>query len=415
MAAEQVPSSPLCRARGALRRQCEETHWKRARKLVRCARMGVLNLQLLGDLQIRGAAEGLAPIRARKSQALLAYLGARTGHPSTRDKLAALLWSSTATEQGRQSLRQTLSGLRKELSQVCPTETVLIEDGDLLSLDPAVVRVDSAEFEALIATGTEEGLMHATKLYRGDFLEGFVLAEDRFDQWVLAERDRLHRLALRAHSHLVEMQERRGDTDSAIDTAQRSLRIDLLQENVHRSLMRMYGERGDLISGLQQYETLAKTLKRELNIEPDAETRQMQKDLFERRARSSSSSASTQPQKKNVLVVEDNLLNRELTNALLKSAGYSVMLAKDGAEALLIVGREPVDLLILDVDLPFLDGHSVLQALKENGVDLPAIFVSGVAGEEAEVRAFELGAADFIRKPVRNAVLLARVAKVLKA
>jgi two-component system OmpR family response regulator len=108
------------------------------------------------------------------------------------------------------------------------------------------------------------------------------------------------------------------------------------------------------------------------------------------------------------------VLNRELTNALLKTAGYNVLLAKDGAEALMLVAKERVDLMLLDVDLPFIDGHKVLEALNEKGLQVPTIFISGLPGEEPEVKAFEIGAADFIRKPVKNSVLLARVAKVLK-
>ena len=120
------------------------------------------------------------------------------------------------------------------------------------------------------------------------------------------------------------------------------------------------------------------------------------------------------PSNVKVMVVDDNVLIREVTNAVLKSAGYGVVLAKDGADALMQVGRQKVDLILLDVDLPYIDGHSLLQAIRENGVDVPTIFVSGLPGDEVEVRAFEVGAADFIRKPVKNQVLLARVAKVLR-
>ena len=107
------------------------------------------------------------------------------------------------------------------------------------------------------------------------------------------------------------------------------------------------------------------------------------------------------------------MLNRELISALLKAAGYNALIAKDGAEALMTIGRERVDLMLLDVDLPFIDGHSLLQAVRENGLEIPAIFISGLPGEEVEIKAFEVGAADFIRKPVKNNILLARVAKVL--
>ena len=377
--------------------------------------MALLQIELLGDLQMRSATGSLFTISAKKSQALLAYLGVKPSQRVSREKIASLLWSSTGPDQARQSLRQTLSTLRKELAQLSATDKILIEENDLLGLDDSMVECDVAAFEPLVAAGTEESLAKASQLYRGDFLDGFQINEERFDQWVIAERDRLHRMALRAHMQLLDLQSRRGAVDEAIATAQRSLRIDILQEPMHRSLMRLYMQSGDLVNALQQYETAAKVLKRELRIEPDAETKALQREIANLRAKTSSQAASAEDLRKNILVVEDNVLNRELTNAVLKAAGYNVMIAKDGAEALMTIGRERVDLLLLDVDLPFIDGHSLLKAIRENGLEIPAIFISGLPGDEVEIKAFEIGAADFIRKPVKNNVLLARVSKVLTA
>jgi DNA-binding SARP family transcriptional activator len=375
--------------------------------------MAVLHLDLLGDFRLRSDTGSLVAISARKSQAMLAYLAMKPGQLVSRDKMAGLLWSSTAPEQARQSLRQTLSTLRRELTQVSSTK-LLIEEGDFLSLDPAQVHTDVVEFEALVAAGTPEALDPATRLYGGDFMEGFLLDEERFDQWVIAERDRLHRLALRAHTQLVDILTRAEAPDEAIAVAQRALRIDPLQESMHRMLMQLYVESGDLLNALQQYDNCAKVLKRELDVEPDAETKALQQEIVRLRKKRSAAPAAQKDDRKTVLVVEDNVLNRELTNALLKTAGYHVVLAKDGADALLMIGREKVDLILMDIDLPFIDGHKVLEALHEKGIDVPAIFISGLPGEEPEVKAFEIGAADFIRKPVKNTVLLARVAKVLK-
>jgi DNA-binding SARP family transcriptional activator len=376
--------------------------------------MTLLQLELLGDFRMRSESGALINISAKKSQAMLAYLGVRPAQLVSRDKMAGLLWSSTATEQARQSLRQTLSSLRKELAQLSPDRKILVEEGDFLSLDPSLVTVDVAEFEKAVASNNDDALARAVAMYRGDFMEGFELDEEKFDQWVLAERDRLHRMALRAHSQLIESQSRNGATDSAIATAHQSLRIDPLQESVHRTLMRLYMESGDLVNALQQYDVLAKTLKRELQVEPDADTRRLFQQIAQLRTkRSSEGEAGQGPAKKRVLVVEDNLLNRELTSALLRNDGYDVVLAVDGAEALMTLGREQVDLMLLDIDLPFIDGHKLLQAVKEKGINVPAIFVSGLPGEEPELRAFEIGASDFIRKPVKNSVLLARVARVL--
>src|SRR5687767_14176671 len=144
--------------------------------------MPVLHLELLGDFRLRSESGSLIAISARKSQAMIAYLGVKPAQLVSRDKLANLLWSSTAPEQARQSLRQTLSTLRKELAAVSP-DKVLVEEGDFLSLDPKLVQVDVVEFESLVAAGTPEALDPATRLYSGDFLDGFMIDEDRFDQW----------------------------------------------------------------------------------------------------------------------------------------------------------------------------------------------------------------------------------------
>jgi chemosensory pili system protein ChpA (sensor histidine kinase/response regulator) len=178
--------------------------------------------------------------------------------------------------------------------------------------------------------------------------------------------------------------------------------------------MRLYLQSGDLLNALQQYDSCAKLLRRELDLEPDAETRALQQQISQLRSkRTPQQQADPTNAKKVVLVVEDNVLNRELTNAVLKAAGYHVLSAKDGAEALMTVGRESVDLMLLDIDLPFIDGHNVLAALKEKGIEVPAIFISGLPGDEPEVKAFDVGAVDFIHKPVKNSVLLARVKRVL--
>jgi DNA-binding SARP family transcriptional activator len=377
--------------------------------------MPALRLELLGDLQFRAANGSLAVVSAKKAQALLAFLAVKPSQRVSREKIATLLWSSTGPDQARQSLRQTLSMLRKELTAILGDAAALLDENDLLGVDDTVIACDVAEFESLAAGGGEAALQSAAALYRGDFLDGFNLNEERFDQWVLAERDRLHRMALRVHAQLVDLLARRGAIDDAIAMAQKSLRIDQLQEPVHRTLMRLYLQSGDVVNALQQYETCARLLKRELRIEPDAETKALQREILQLRTREpAGGSPAPADAKKTVLVVEDNVLSRELTNAVLKAEGYNVLMAKDGAEALMLIGRETIDLMLLDVDLPFIDGHHLLQAARENGIDVPAIFISGLPGDEIEVRAFEVGAADFIRKPVKNSVLLARVANVLR-
>src|SRR5947207_3545655 len=220
--------------------------------------MTLLRLQLLGDYQIHDESGSLVTLSAKKSQALLAYLAVKPSQHVSRDKMANLLWSSTGPEQARQSLRQLLSTLRKELATLSPDAKILIEESDFLGVDGSVVIADVAELESLLAAGTEEALARAITLYRGDFLDGFTITEERFDQWVLGERDRLRRAALRAHSYLIELQTKRDALDDAISTAQSALRIDPIQEAMCRMLMRLYMQSGDLAAALQQYDSCAR-------------------------------------------------------------------------------------------------------------------------------------------------------------
>jgi DNA-binding SARP family transcriptional activator len=375
--------------------------------------MAALHFELLGDFRLRSESGALINVPARKSQALLIFLSMRPSQLVSRDKMAGLLWSSTGPEQARQSLRQTLSTLRRELSQIS-NKRILVEEGDYLALDAENIHVDAVEFESLVARGTSESLERAAGMFSGDFLEGFLLDEERFDDWVTGERDRLHRLALRANLQLVDHLMQAGAVDEAISAAHRSLRLDPLQEPLHRTLMRLYLKAGDPLRAVQQYDICSKILRRELDTEPDAETKALFDEVVQLRKRRSEGAQRENHRRKAVLVVEDNLLNRQVTTAVLETAGYDVVGAKDGAEALMLMGRERVDLILMDIDLPFIDGHSVLEALHEQGIEVPAIFISGLPGEAPEIRAFELGAADFIRKPVKNSILLARVAKVLK-
>ena len=234
----------------------------------------------LGDLLGRPAASLTVAGRKRLLVAQMLRLASVPSliHEVT-DSVASALDAADNLRIGSAAGRDRSSAVAQALRLLDQASYRLIRNpDDLLEAVCEVLRLvecDVAAFESLVATGSEEALVQAAKLYRGDFLDGFAISEERFDQWVLAERDRLHRMSLRAHMQLLEMQSRRGAVDEAISTAQHSLRIDILQEPVHRSLMRLYMQSGDLVNALQQFETCAKVLKRELRIDPDAETRSL--------------------------------------------------------------------------------------------------------------------------------------------
>lgn len=120
-----------------------------------------------------------------------------------------------------------------------------------------------------------------------------------------------------------------------------------------------------------------------------------------------------QPSKTAVLVVEDDFSTRRTIEAVLSQKGFDITTAEDGADALLAIGTHPFGLIISDIDMPHLDGWALLEVVKKKKIDIPVILLTSHESMEDEVRGFELGAVDFLKKPFSPAVLLARVRKAL--
>lgn len=379
--------------------------------------MSQLTLSLLGGFQARFVAGTPLVLPTKKAQALLAYLAVKPGVTHPRDKLASLLWGETGEDQARHSLRQTLVGLRKALSGVA-SSSLLIE-GDNLGISASAVEVDVVRFEKLAGEGTVDSLEKAAALYQGDLLEGISLNEEAFEQWLTAERERLWELALQSLAKLLGNYIQLGAADSAIRTAARLLSLDPSQEAVHRILMRLYAQGGRREAALRQYQTCVRSLQRELNVEPDGETKQLYQDIMQQRPLPKSKTdlvqkpAGPPPARETILVVEDEVVTRTLLEAYLTGAGYEVVLANDGADALYQLGRGRFDAILMDINMPNLDGLKLMEIMGEKGIDTPAIFLTALPGNELEAKGFELGASDFIRKPIQKEILLMRVKNVL--
>jgi DNA-binding response OmpR family regulator len=116
-----------------------------------------------------------------------------------------------------------------------------------------------------------------------------------------------------------------------------------------------------------------------------------------------------------VLLVEDEEQLRRVMKDLLEREGYIVAEARDGVQALDEVDRHAPDIIVLDLNLPGLDGYSVLQQLRSRPATrgIPVMVLTAKGDEDNEVRVFELGADDFITKPFRARALSARLEAVL--
>lgn len=372
--------------------------------------MNKLSVEILGGFAVR-TVDGVAiDLPTRKAQALIAYLALSGAATHTREKLATLLWNASGPEQARQSLRQTLFTLRKAFGETLNPVTL---ENDAVTIDASRLTVDALEFERLAAAGTVESLAEAVALWKGELLDGLVLGEEPFDDWATAQREKFHELAFAANSRLLAHQQLEERDDLVVLTCKRLLALDPLQEQIHRTLMQTYVRQRRYASAIKQYQACAAVVRRQLGIAPEAETNRLYDELI--RLRNKPAHEEPKSPLKNILVVEDNALGAKLIRAYLDGSDYQVTLAADGGQALLEIGRNVPDLILLDIDLPVVDGLTLLDVLRRNEMSIPTILMTAMPGEQSEVQGLDLGAADFIRKPVQKAVLLKRIEKALRA
>jgi class 3 adenylate cyclase len=117
-----------------------------------------------------------------------------------------------------------------------------------------------------------------------------------------------------------------------------------------------------------------------------------------------------------VLVVDDNKVNRLLLSRSVELQGHHPATAENGRLALEMLRAEPFDLVLLDIEMPEMDGFAVLEALRADAQlrDLPVLVTSSLEGMDSAVRSITLGAVDYLNKPVNPVLLKARIAATIE-
>lgn len=116
---------------------------------------------------------------------------------------------------------------------------------------------------------------------------------------------------------------------------------------------------------------------------------------------------------KSILLVDDDRHIRAALSSLLTEAGYEVVSASNGQAALAAISAHKPDLVLLDVMMPVMDGYTTCEEIRKVNRELPIVFLTSLDTDADQIRAFELGADDFVAKTVSDAVLLARIRKTL--
>jgi predicted ATPase/DNA-binding SARP family transcriptional activator/Tfp pilus assembly protein PilF len=251
----------------------------------------------MGSFRVALDEEAVTDFATDKAQALLAYLSVEAGRPHRRDALAGLLWPDQPDQKARQSLRQALYNLRQAIGDRDPVdlvETEVEQSGPLLLVSRHTIQFNAQSDHWLdVATFTslaEECRRHRHRrrgtcfpclrrmermvtLYQGEFLENFSVGDSQFfEEWVLLEREWLHREAMEALVYLADHHERRDEIGQARRYARRQVEMEPWREEAHRQLMRLLVLEGQRSAALAQYKMCRQTLAQELHVEPTDQT-----------------------------------------------------------------------------------------------------------------------------------------------
>jgi len=115
-----------------------------------------------------------------------------------------------------------------------------------------------------------------------------------------------------------------------------------------------------------------------------------------------------------ILVVDDDKHTRQLLRAILENEHYTVSTAADGEKALALMDSEHIDLVVLDIMMPHMDGYKFTQALREVENNLPILMVSAKQLPEDKKKGFLVGTDDYMTKPIDEEEMLLRIKALLR-
>lgn len=115
-----------------------------------------------------------------------------------------------------------------------------------------------------------------------------------------------------------------------------------------------------------------------------------------------------------ILIAEDDINTRKLMSAILRQNGYEVLTARDGIEALQVLETSQIDLMILDIMMPRMDGYELTEKIRECGNMAPILMVTAKEALSDKVQGFRSGTDDYMVKPVDEEELLCRIAALLR-
>ena len=235
-------------------------------------RQAELAIHLLGQMEVLVSGSIVARLPTRRAGWLLAILVLRKGQPIERRSLAGLLWPDSSDAGALHNLRQTLAGLRHTLGPAGRLIATVSPRSIFLQPTPAVW-ADVFEYDTASTDGSLAALERALNFYRGPLLAGC------HEPFAVEERD----LRERSFTSIVERLAARyaalQDHSRATDMLRRAVAADPYRESAFRALMTSLAASGEAAAAMDLYRNLRLNLRRELNAEPDPETKGLYRSI----------------------------------------------------------------------------------------------------------------------------------------
>jgi len=223
-----------------------------------------IRINLLGKYQIEHQSH---PIRlsTRKTELLLAYLVLHT-ESHGREKLAALFWGDSSDTQARNSLRNALAVLRKQLGN-----DLIFVNRQSVSINPEYpLWVDVLEFETqatnYLAESNPESDQVNIELYQSNLLPDF------YDEWIFPLREHYRSLFIKTLLQVTQQLRSQSEYEKAVETARKVLMFDQANERAHQHIMFCHTALGNRNAAIKQYEACQRILMEEIGVEPEKET-----------------------------------------------------------------------------------------------------------------------------------------------